>query len=248
MPRIPKPWFRKDRQSWFVTINGNRHNLGPDKEEALRNFHELMAQAPPEVATGSLAYILDKFLTHCKEEKKESTHDWYDGHLQDFLDYLKSKRIYAGAFPPTQLKVKTVRNWVNERGTAKRARITAVKAALSWANEEDEIPYSPLAGMKRSSASKRKQTIPLDHFKSILRFSRDQEFRDLLVFSWDIGARPQEVKGLEVRHLDLENHRCVLDVEESKGKLYSGVIYLTPRAERIILRNLRPPKPLPVVP
>ena len=25
MPRIPKPWFREDRNAYFVTIRGERH-------------------------------------------------------------------------------------------------------------------------------------------------------------------------------------------------------------------------------
>jgi len=239
MPRTPRPWYRKNRDSWFVTIAGQRHNLGPEKEEALRRFHEMLAQAPAEVSSGSLAYILDKFLTHCKEVKKESTCLWHEGYLQDFLDYLKSKRINAATFPPTSLKVKTVRDWSNDRGKAKRGRITSIKAAYSWADEEDEIPFNPIAGMKRPAASKRKQTIPLADFKKILRLSKDKQFRDLLMISWDIGARPQEVKRLEIRHLELENRRCVLDVEESKGQSFSRVIYLTSRAERIIRRNIK---------
>ena len=34
MARRPTPWFRKDRNAWFVTIDGVRHNLGPDKQTA----------------------------------------------------------------------------------------------------------------------------------------------------------------------------------------------------------------------
>jgi len=34
MPRDPKPWFRKDRDAWFVSINGRRYNLGPDRDAA----------------------------------------------------------------------------------------------------------------------------------------------------------------------------------------------------------------------
>lgn len=47
MARTPKPWFREDRLAYFVTVNGTRHNLGPDKKEAFRRFHELLS-APPE--------------------------------------------------------------------------------------------------------------------------------------------------------------------------------------------------------
>jgi hypothetical protein len=42
MPRDPKPWFRKDRDAWFVTINGRRFNLGSDRDAAHTRFHELM--------------------------------------------------------------------------------------------------------------------------------------------------------------------------------------------------------------
>ncbi len=42
MPRDPKPWFRKDRDAWFVTINGRRYNLGPERDAAHDRFHELM--------------------------------------------------------------------------------------------------------------------------------------------------------------------------------------------------------------
>ena len=47
--RSPKPWYREDRQAWFVTINGDRHNLGSDEKEAKRKFHELMAAPIVEV-------------------------------------------------------------------------------------------------------------------------------------------------------------------------------------------------------
>ena len=44
MARAPKPWFRKDRKAWFVTIDGQRHNLGRNRKTAFQQFHELMAR------------------------------------------------------------------------------------------------------------------------------------------------------------------------------------------------------------
>ena len=44
MARRPRPWYRKDRSAWFVTIDGQRHNLGPDKKTAYDFFHELMSK------------------------------------------------------------------------------------------------------------------------------------------------------------------------------------------------------------
>jgi hypothetical protein len=67
MARIPKPWYRKDRQSWFVNIRGERHNLGADEQEANRRFHELMAQRAesrplPKSDGLSVASLFEKFL------------------------------------------------------------------------------------------------------------------------------------------------------------------------------------------
>jgi hypothetical protein len=36
MARQPKPWWRKDRKSWFVTVDGKRDDLGPNREAALQ--------------------------------------------------------------------------------------------------------------------------------------------------------------------------------------------------------------------
>ena len=68
MARPQKPWYRKSRQSWFVEVAVKQHNLGPDKEEAHRRFHELMA-AQPVAASGSVAELLDAFIVYCEETK-----------------------------------------------------------------------------------------------------------------------------------------------------------------------------------
>jgi len=36
----PKPWWREDRDAWFVTINGRRFNLGPEREVVFTRYHE----------------------------------------------------------------------------------------------------------------------------------------------------------------------------------------------------------------
>lgn len=43
MPRMPKPWFRKDRRIWFVQIDGKQCSLGSERTAAFKRYHELMA-------------------------------------------------------------------------------------------------------------------------------------------------------------------------------------------------------------
>lgn len=44
MPRFPKPWWRSERNAWFVQVGRRQVNLGPDREEAFAKYHELMRQ------------------------------------------------------------------------------------------------------------------------------------------------------------------------------------------------------------
>ncbi len=44
MPHFPKPFFRKSRRAWYVQINGRQHNLGRDRQEAFRQYYDLMRQ------------------------------------------------------------------------------------------------------------------------------------------------------------------------------------------------------------
>ena len=43
MPHFPKPFFRTGRGVWYVEIDRRQINLGPDRDEAFRHYHELMA-------------------------------------------------------------------------------------------------------------------------------------------------------------------------------------------------------------
>lgn len=87
MARQPKPWYRQDRAVWCVTINGKRHNLGPTKKEAMREFHALMRE-PRRVrpATTILVQIVDQFLDWVSLNRAPDTYEWYRCRLQDFVD------------------------------------------------------------------------------------------------------------------------------------------------------------------
>ncbi len=42
MVEFLKSRFRKDRNAWFVTINGRRYELDPKRDAAYDRFHDLM--------------------------------------------------------------------------------------------------------------------------------------------------------------------------------------------------------------
>ena len=61
-------------------------------------------------------------------------------------------------------------------------------------------------------------------------------FRDVLEFAWETGVRPQEVRGLEARHVALDRHLAAFPPAEAKGKKRWRVIHLTIKAEEIVKR------------
>ena len=70
MPAKPKkPWYWKARKAWYVCLHGKQLKLSADKKEAHQKFHELMATEPEVATDGSVASLLDVFITDCKNNK-----------------------------------------------------------------------------------------------------------------------------------------------------------------------------------
>jgi hypothetical protein len=87
MPKFPKPSFRTARNAWFVQVACKQINLGPDREAALRRYHELIGRskaALKPVASDTVLGVLDAFLEWCQKHKAGRTYDWYRGYLESF--------------------------------------------------------------------------------------------------------------------------------------------------------------------
>lgn len=87
MARRPKPWWWKERQAWFVTIDGVRHSLGPDQDGARQRFHELMAEPRKrQVASNSAVAICDAYVDWVQKHRSPDTYRWYKDRLQRFVE------------------------------------------------------------------------------------------------------------------------------------------------------------------
>jgi len=56
MPRQPKPFYRKQTQSWHLQIGKRQIPLGRDQEEAFRLYHQIMA-GRVKVGPGHAEYL-----------------------------------------------------------------------------------------------------------------------------------------------------------------------------------------------
>ena len=190
----------------------------------------------PAVSGDHVAVFLDLFLDRTERHRAPRTYDWYRERLQWFLGSIPDS-LHAG-----QLKPYHVQQWLDGHpgwsNTHKRGCITAVQRAFSWARKMGYVETSPVAHIEKPAATQRDTVITEDEYDNILAEVTDQEFRDLLTASWETGCRPQEVRAVEARHVDLVNARWIFAPKESKGGKRPRVIYLTDAAEAITRRRM----------
>jgi integrase len=216
MGRKATPWWWEARKAYYATIKGVRHRLGTVLRQAESKLKRLEGEPREQaVPSDSVALILDAFIDWTEENRAAKTARGYKDFCQSFIDY-------CGKMPVSKLKREHVEKWLTSRktwnSTTKRNAITALQRGLNWAVNNLDLERNPIHGMEKPEAKKRTSVVTLGEFKAILRHTSDRAFRWLLEFCWDVGTRPQEVKGLEARHVDLEKRRCILPADEAKGK------------------------------
>lgn len=180
--------------------------------------------------------LASKYLAWCQKHRSPRSHEWYEGHLKSFLKYPGIAEI-----PATDLKPYHVSEWVDSKptwgDTYKGGAIISVKRVYNWAIELGYADINPITRLKKPTAKRREIFMTKADFEEILsRLSINDPFRDLFLFVWITGCRPQEVRHVEGRHVDLVHERLVFPAEESKGKRSKRIIYLHGEALEIIKR------------
>jgi integrase len=231
MPRDSKPWFRKDRDAWFVTIHGRRFNLGPDKEAAFNRFYELMLHGDDEQPNQddiSVFQLFDEFLEWTSNQRAPRTYEWYKDFLGKFSQHLKSDR------PADRLKPYDVLRWIAKHttwsNTSQNSGIRAVQRAYRWGHRMGLIPSNPMQFIEKPRCGRREEIITPAQYADLLTNIRSKHFKRLIMVAWETGARPQELIRLEIRHVDLDNNRWVFPPKESKVKTRHRIIYLNEEA------------------
>ena len=237
MARPNKPWYRASRGQWYVKIDGRLHRLGPDKRQATKRFHELMAtrdegQPPARHDATSLRGLAKAFLDWCAIHRAPRTREGY-------LQYLNSFDEYWPALLVSDMRPYHVSEWLDAHPTwgptTKHNGATCLKRCMRWAAKLGYIPASPIADFEKPTAVSRTDTVSDEEFKSLLEHA-NARFADLLTVARDTGARPFELCRLEARHLDLPSERAVIPPAESKGRRRARVLYFTDRSVAILQR------------
>ncbi len=233
--RFPRPWYRKDRACYYVQLDGKQHNLGPDRDQAFARYHELMAKPRKrQVPSETVPALIDLLLDWCQKNRAERTYKWYLVRAQAFVDTI-SPDLRVRDLRPHHLQT-----WVDAQTTwapgNKRNACRAIQRAMNWAVKQGYIDRSPIAHFEKPPQGRREQIVTQAEFDNILEITKDRECRDLIITTWDTGARPQETLRVEARHVDLKNARWVFPASETKTKRLPRVIYLSQEALDITKR------------
>jgi hypothetical protein len=145
MSHFPKPFFKKARGLWYVEIDRKQIKLGSDREEAFRQYHQIMLQPRPKTVTPtSLAAIVDAFLEWVEKHRSPETYEWYRYRLQRFCE--RYPDICTGDLRPFH-----VQQWVDSYSisrTTKRNYVRSVKRCVKWAVQQGYIDANPIHHLK----------------------------------------------------------------------------------------------------
>jgi integrase len=237
MARRAKPWFRKARGAWFVTVEGVQHNLGADKKEAFERFYQLMRQPQKRVVSSqSLVAVVDAFLDWVKINRSADTFEWYRYRLQRFCERYPDLRT-------TDLKPFHVQQWVDSYPdlgrTSRRNYLRSVKRCCKWAVQQGYLSANPVEHLEVPTADRRERRVTTDEYERLLTLICDESLKDLVITTWETGCRPQESLRVEARHVELEHQRWVFPKSEAKGKRQPRIIYMSDTALEITRRRMQ---------
>jgi integrase len=239
----PGPFWRKQTNCYYVQIGKKQHRLSSDKDEAYRLYHELMARPPgestPAAPTPSVPLVVqlvDDFLGWVQCNRAADTYDVYHRLLQKFAEAIPKTLTVAELKPFHVTRVMDANSGTWSVNTKRNFAVT-VQRVLNWAEKQGLVEGNPLRHVEKPAREAREMVVsPIDH-ATMLAAINEPNFRDLIELAWETGCRPQELRAIERRHVDLEGGRIVFPPGESKGKKKHRVIYLgTDKAREIVGR------------
>ena len=231
----PKPFFRSFTQTWYVQLGSKQINLGPDKEAAWDQYHDLMAsrRALASVVL-TAADFFEAYLEWVQENRAPATYDHARHYLTSFCTSIGKRKQLR------HLTADNVLDWLsahsNWSSTTQSDALSHLNRAFHWGIRKRLLRTSPVAELEIKPRRQRREVVySPEQWDRVLAHVEDECFRDILTFLWETGCRPIEARRLEARHIDLTNDLAVLQPSETKTKQVR-VIFLTDAAKAICQR------------
>jgi integrase len=176
--------------------------------------------------------------------------EWAEKHTRSYDYYAHFLTQFARTVPKElgapDLRPFRVTRWLDKhptwRANTRRCAIGAVKRVYHWGVAEGYLDFTPLAGQRKPPGERREVILSQEQRSIIFATVKDRRFRDFLLLIQETGARPQEVRAIEARHVQITERVWILPPSEHKTGRKTGrprVIYLTPVAWKITQRLMK---------
>lgn len=222
MATSSRPWFRKSKGRWFVTLDGKQISLGiPDPHDeaaAWSALHRLLATGSvtlsvPPAETGAksvpVADAVSAWLSESCEGVQPATALIYRKHAASF------GKSFAGRAVDGALTAKEVRDSSCRPGWSDSYRrqyldvATSILRSAKWPHELKKKPRKVSAGSACLLSAEQHQLI-LDTVRG--------DMVPYLRVQWELGSRPQELAGLELAAVKWADGIAVLTEHKNAGK------------------------------
>lgn len=265
MARPRKPWFRKERNAWFVEVDGKQVPLGehppafppPVKSKTGWNppppivaaYGRLMEkkgdQKEETTPKDSVVSLLGAFLDWTKENKSEATYEQRRHFLASFVKFKGVRTVR-----PDKVTVALVESWLKAHPKWKASRRHAtliLLRAFNWGVRRGSIARNPITGIEVPRQKRVMTYLTADQRKAVHDATRDKAFKQFLSALQETGCRPGEISAVEAAHVDLNHRLWTLPqhkTEHSTGKPRTVFLNDTMLALTQELVALRPAGPL----
>jgi integrase len=213
MPRPNTPWFRKSKNTWYVTLNGRMVSLGVagrgNRKQAMQAFARLLTEQPAAHASTEAApmvrpaadrpgqtvrQIVDSFFAHTTARHKPHTVRTYRRFLEPFAKAFGARNVLAVA-PADVEAFANVPTWGN---TTRHGCLMAIATAFRHAGLSLKLNVPP-------KASRGAETVIPERDAARVTAKAKGDFRPLLRFLWLTGCRPSEAFALDLEAADWDN-------------------------------------------
>lgn len=157
--------------------------------------------------------------------------------VRDYEAIFARMAIMLADREPTEVTVEDLREVIDlwaEREARTRQKVTSViRAFWSWAEEQDHVPISPAAKLRRPRAPRKTAPLlPAEADGRLLAASGRARDRVALLLLLDLGLRRTELTGVQVRDLDLARRELTVFGKGQKARTLPlrGRVVLEPEA------------------
>jgi integrase len=221
-----KPWYRKEKKTWYVQIDRKQVRLSEDKAEAMRMWRKLMAEgrtSDDSWLEACVEYYLPTLAAKSRRSREQ---------------VLNSFQTHTGPIKVSKLTKGHIRRFIKPTWSASttRSAIKTILACLNLAVKDGLISVNPVKDVEKPAWERRELVLTGDELAKLLPAAREP-FKTLLTAMADSGCRPGEICSLQVEDcFPDESIWLVANKTKNKTGVKKRPIYLTPELAELTRR------------